>query len=116
MTILAAKRRGHRTAREKLGVRSPGRAPAQDLRVSQRIPIGMSVKAEPWTARGVRDHAKVTNRGVCFVSTKPCKVNEEVRVELYIGPNGSWVRCPAGLRGLSARARRGSTVLPGASK
>jgi hypothetical protein len=63
-------------------------APAQDLRVSQRIPIGMSVKVQ--TPDGAEEFAttrNVSNRGVCFVSNTPYKVDDEVRVELYVGPN-----------------------------
>lgn len=66
----------------------PAKTHAQDLRVSQRIPIGMSVKVQ--TPDGAEEFAttrNVSNRGVCFVSTRPYKVDEEVRVELYVGPN-----------------------------
>ena len=66
----------------------PAEAPAQDLRVSQRIPIGMSVKVQ--TPDGAEEFAttrNVSNRGVCFVSERPYKVDDEVRVELYVGPN-----------------------------
>jgi hypothetical protein len=59
-----------------------------DLRQSQRIAIGMRIKVQ--NKDGVEEFAitrNVSNRGVCFVSSKPLKVNEEVRVELYLGRN-----------------------------
>lgn len=67
---------------------APAEAPAHDLRVSQRIPIGMSVKVQ--TPDGAEEFAttrNVSNRGVCFVSDRPYKVDDEVTVELYVGPN-----------------------------
>ena len=65
----------------------PG-ATGRDLRGSQRIPIGMSIKIQ--NNDGMEEYAttrNVSNRGICFVSTKPFKVDEEVTVELYVGPN-----------------------------
>ncbi len=69
------------------GIPSPKTAP-RGGRLSERIPIGMSVKIQ--NKDGAEDFAttrNVSNRGVCFKSTKPYKVEEEVMVELYVGPN-----------------------------
>jgi Tfp pilus assembly protein PilZ len=57
-------------------------------RMSERILIGMSIKIQ--NKDGLEDYAttrNVSNRGVCFKSSKPYKVAEEVMVELYVGPN-----------------------------
>jgi hypothetical protein len=63
-------------------------APAPNLRLSQRIAIGMRIKVQ--NKEGVEEFAitrDVSNRGVSFVSTKPFKVNEEVKVEVYLDRN-----------------------------
>jgi hypothetical protein len=63
-------------------------APDPDVRLSLRIAIGMRVKVQ--NKDGMEEFAitrNVSNRGVCFVSSKPFKVNEEVRVEVYFGRN-----------------------------
>jgi len=60
-------------------------APAPNVRLSERIPIGMHIKVR--NGGGVEESAmtrNVSNRGICFVSSKPFKVDEEVRVELYL--------------------------------
>ena len=57
-----------------------------NLRVSQRIAIGMRIKVQ--NQEGLEESAmtlNVSNRGLSFVSTKPFKVKEEVMVELYLG-------------------------------
>jgi hypothetical protein len=63
-------------------------APAPSLRVSQRIAIGMRAKVQ--NKAGLEEFAitrNVSNRGVCFVSSKPFNLNEEIRVELYFDHN-----------------------------
>ena len=57
-------------------------------RLSERIPIGMSVKVQ--SKDGAEEYAttrNVSNRGLCFKTSKPYKRDEEVMVELYVGPN-----------------------------
>jgi Tfp pilus assembly protein PilZ len=74
---------------EKVGGPAPkAEAPGADLRQSQRIPIEMRVKVQ--NKESVEESAitrNVSNRGICFVSSKPFKVDEEVRVELYLEHN-----------------------------
>ena len=73
------------------GVGSPAaqaEASGSNLRLSQRIPIGMRIKVQ--NKDGVEEFAvtrDVSNRGLCFVSSKPFKVDEEVRVELHLDRN-----------------------------
>jgi len=67
------------------GAASKTEAPAPNVRLSERIPIGMHLKVQ--NSSGMEESAmtrNVSNRGICFVSSKPFKVDEEVRVELYL--------------------------------
>ena len=67
---------------------SPAPKAEAPLRVSQRIAIGMRIKVQ--NKAGVAEFAitrNVSDRGACFVSSKPFKVNEEIRVELYFDRN-----------------------------
>jgi len=67
------------------GAAPQAEAPAPHVRLSERIPIGMPLKIQ--NKDGVEESAmtrNVSNRGICFVSSKPFKVDEEVRVELYL--------------------------------
>jgi len=67
------------------GAASKAEASAPNVRLSERIPIGMPLKIQ--NNDGVEESAmtrNVSNRGICFVSSKPFKVNEEVRVEVYL--------------------------------